>query len=73
MFSLFKKTPKERPEDRERSRIYVRPTGAIYVKADELLRSKRGRKAVKEMADLFGNKRRSRLRRRRRLAHNRAM
>lgn len=36
----------------ERPKIYVTPRGARYVKADELLRSKRGRAVVNAMAKL---------------------
>lgn len=38
--------------DEERPRIYVTPRGGRYVKADELLRSKRARKVIKAMAKL---------------------
>ena len=51
---------KETPEERiarlkaqERPEVYVRSRGTLYVKADELLYSKQGRKAVDEMADLY--------------------
>ena len=45
----------ERKSDQERPPIYVTPLGRRYVKAGELLRSKRGREMVDAMADLdFG-------------------
>ena len=43
---MSKKLPRERPK------IYVTSRGARYVKADELLLSKRGRAAVDAMAEL---------------------
>ncbi len=43
--------------DRERPTVYVTPRGARYVKADELLRSKRARAVIEQMAKLdFGRK-----------------
>ena len=38
--------------DKERPKIYVTPRGARYVKADELLRSKRARSEIEAMAKL---------------------
>ena len=38
--------------DEERPKIYVTPRGARYVKADELLRSKRARAVIEAMAKL---------------------
>ena len=39
----------------ERPKVYVTPLGKRYVKADELLRSKRGRAELEKMARLdFG-------------------
>lgn len=35
---------------RERPKVYVTNSGSLYVKADELLKSKRGRAAVDKMA-----------------------
>ncbi len=35
---------------RERPKVYVTNSGSVYVKADELLKSKRGRAAVDKMA-----------------------
>ena len=35
---------------RERPKVYVTNSGTVYVKADELLKSKRGRAAVNKMA-----------------------
>ena len=40
---------KKEPEN-DRPKIYVTERGERYVKADELLKSKRGREAVKKMA-----------------------
>ena len=48
----FLKGNKGRTEVLKGPKIYVTPLGARYVKADELLRSERGREAVKKMADL---------------------
>ena len=45
----------KKEQDNDRPRIYVTPRGERYVKADELLRSVRGRAAVKKMA-VFANK-----------------
>ena len=60
MFRKFWKRAKETPEERiarlkaqERPEVYVRSRGTFYVKADELLYSKRGREAVDEMAKLY--------------------
>ena len=47
----FLRGSKGRPEVSKGPKIYVTPLGARYVKADELLRSERGREAVKKMAD----------------------
>ena len=50
---MSEKPSSEHPgTDEERSKIYVTPRGARYVKADELLRSKRGRAVVNAMAKL---------------------
>lgn len=56
----FWKRPKETPEERierlkaqERPEVYVSSMGSFYVKADELLYSKRGREVVDEMAKLY--------------------
>ena len=38
---------------RERPKVYVTNSGSVYVKADELLKSKRGRAAVNKMAQFF--------------------
>ena len=38
---------------RERPKVYVTNSGTVYVKADELLKSKRGRAAVNKMAQFF--------------------
>ncbi len=41
--------------DPERPPVYVTPKGALYVKADDLLRSKRARAVIEKMAKLdFG-------------------
>ena len=44
---------------RERPKIYVTRSGSMYVKADELLKSKRGRAAVEKMARFFERKKAS--------------
>ena len=50
---MSKESRKEGPRvDQERPKIYVTPVGGLYVKADELLRSKRGREMVDAMARL---------------------
>jgi hypothetical protein len=51
-------SPKKRPStERERPPVYVTPKGRLYVKADELLRSKRARAVIEQMAKLdFGIK-----------------
>lgn len=47
------KPSREQPGmDEERPKIYVTPRGAMYVKADELLRSKRARAQIDAMAKL---------------------
>lgn len=47
------KKPLEQPVlDEERPKIYVTSRGARYVKADELLRSKRARSEIDAMAKL---------------------
>lgn len=38
---------------RERPKVYFTNSGTMYVKADELLKSKRGRAAVDKMAQFF--------------------
>ena len=38
---------------RERPKVYFTNSGTMYVKADELLKSKRGRAAVNKMAEFF--------------------
>ncbi len=55
---MKKVSPKKRPStNRERPTVYVTPRGARYVKADELLRSKRARAVIEQMAKLdFGIK-----------------
>lgn len=60
MFWKFWNRPKETPEERiarlkkqERPEVYVSSRGTLYVKADELLYSKQGHKAVKEVEELF--------------------
>ena len=45
----------EPKSDQERPQIYVTRLGGRYVKADELLRSKRGREMVDAIADLDFN------------------
>ncbi len=42
-------------ESNEEIRIYVRPNGARYVKARDVLGSPKGRAAVKAMAKLFNS------------------
>ena len=49
---------KKEPET-DRPRVYYTSRGERYVNADELLRSTRGRDAVKRMAD-FANRQRER-------------
>ena len=48
----FLRGNKERQNVLKEPKIYVTPLGSRYVKADELLRSEKGREAVKKMADL---------------------
>ena len=50
--------PKQQPTDqlKERPKIYVTPLGARYIKAQDLLQSRRGRQVVKRMIKLFGKK-----------------
>ena len=38
---------------KERPRVYFTNSGTMYVKADELLKSKRGQAAVDKMAQFF--------------------
>ena len=38
---------------KERPKVYFTNSGTMYVKADELLKSKRGRAAVDKMAEFF--------------------
>ena len=45
--------PEAKDDAPERPKIYVTKKGARYVKADELLRSKRGRARVEEMKQLM--------------------
>ena len=48
---------KKRSEtDQKRPKIYVTPSGARYVKADELFESEKVQRIVEEMADLFDDK-----------------
>lgn len=47
---------KEPGTDEERPKIYVTPRGARYVKADELLRSKRARAEIEALAKLDFNR-----------------
>ena len=44
---------------RERPKIYFTSSGSMYVKADELLKSKRGRAAVEKMARFLEQKKAS--------------
>ena len=50
---MSEESSREQPgTDEERPKIYVTPRGARYVKADELLRSKRARAEIEAMAKL---------------------
>lgn len=50
---MFKKRAHKQPEtDEERPKIYVTYRGARYVKADELLRSKRAREQIDALAKI---------------------
>ena len=44
-----RKASTAKDEAPERPRVYVRKNGSRYVKADELLRSKRGREVIERM------------------------
>ena len=50
---MVKTSPKTRPStDHERPTVYVTSRGARYVKAGELLRSKRARAVIDQVAEL---------------------
>lgn len=53
---MAKTSPKAHPStDHDRPTVYVTPRGARYVKAGELLRSKRARAVIDQVAELdFG-------------------